>query len=1831
MKRVILLISLISVSLISHAQTFTGSGFVVNNSGSDCVDITVTGLPGSIGGSFGLTQACIDINHNFDANLNITLVAPDGTNFPLSTGNGSSGNDYSNTCFSPSATTSIENGSAPFAGTYLPEGCNWNENINNGQNPNGTWSICVSGAGTGGNIDVTTGSVTFGNTTGQGFNEASDLCANATPICTLDGYYGTTSACYSAQSVSPFCGTVENNSWLQFEASSPNVDLEVLVGNCDVGDGIQFALYETTNCSSFTYANNNSSNCFGQIYPGNNPISFTGLSTGQTYYLMIDGFAGDVCDYQVTALGGVAVLDVESTAGDTICPGQSTTLSVNTVGSTPSGYNWYDGATLIGTGATQVVSPSSTTTYTVEVLGACGPLTTLTYTVTPYNPPVSFSGLPATMDCDDAAVAISADDPLTTPCVYIVIDAVNAQSGNTVTLLENGASYWGTNTLTANTIATNTFYQVSPNDPHTIELTNTSTGSSMPYEVRDCHTHALLASGTWNVGSTGTTTVTLSGTISGVSSFSSTCGSSTLVGATAFSDVMDWGTEVFDPSAVSGPFPASCDITYNWSTSAGCSGTDVQTVTVNSPHDASFSYASATYCASASDPTPTVTGSATGTFSSTAGLSINSSTGAIDLDASTPGNYTVTHTVGTGSCADAQTFDIEILAVPAADAGSPFTITCVANLGGSGIGTSSTAGLNYSWSPSTGLSSSTASNPNANPTSTTTYTVTTSYASMPSCSATDAVTVTVDNTDPTADAGADVVIDCNSVGGEETLDGSGSTAGMNYSWSTGGGNIVSGGGTNTATVDAAGTYTITVTDPSNGCSATDDATVTEDLVAPTADAGADVIIDCNSAAGQETLDGSASTAGMNYSWSTGGGNIVSGGGTNTATVDAAGTYTITVTDPSNGCSATDDATVTEDLVAPTADAGADAIIDCNSAAGQEILDGSASTAGMNYSWSTGGGNIVSGGGTNTATVDAAGTYTITVTDPSNGCSTTDDATVTEDLVAPTADAGADAIIDCNSAAGQEILDGSGSSAGMSYNWTTGGGNIVSGSSTNTATVDAVGTYTLTVTNTTNGCSATDDADVTQDFSTPTASIGAPAQIDCVTPSTTVDGSASTNSSGGTTGLTYSWSASNGGVISGSTTGASCTATAAGDYTLTLTQANGCTDTQTVTVTADASVPTAIITGNATLTCATTSITLDGSTSLGSSLSYEWQDGTSSTIGSSSTLGVSSPDTYTLIVTNTSNSCTNSTSVIVSQDITTPSVGVNGPLVVDCNNPIVTLDGSASDQGANFTYTWTDGGSGTILGAGSADTDSTSTADTYTLTVLNTSNGCSDFADITVTMDTVSPVADGGIDIDFPCGVTTVALDGSGSTGTGISYNWSGPGTITNGTSPNPDVDATGTYTLTVTGSNGCTDTDDVDVVPDLNAPVADAGSDITVTCNDLPWNVVLDGSGSDSGANINYSWSTSGSGTITGGTTTSPSVDQEGSYTLTVTNTSNSCTATSTVSVLTDTISPTADAGLDTVITCNSGLVVNLDGTNSSGTNLTYNWTTSTGTIDSQSNGSATVSGAGDYDLTVTSDNGCTDTDQVSVSMDTVSPMVVIATPDSLDCQGTPVVLDASGTTGINETYLWSDGASSNSTSVTTSGNYTLTVTNDNGCNSTASVSVVDAVGPTASFNGTPTSGNIPLNVDFTDNSTGVNLSYSWDFDDSNTSTQQNPSNTFTEMGTYNVVLVVTDANGCSDSDTLVVTAAGESVLIIPNIFSPNGDGDNDVFTLQGTNISEVTGTIFNRWGQIIYEFDAIGAGWDGRTISGAEATSGTYFYIIDAVGADGVEYNYQGPFELVR
>ena len=279
---------------------------------------------------------------------------------------------------------------------------------------------------------------------------------------------------------------------------------------------------------------------------------------------------------------------------------------------------------------------------------------------------------------------------------------------------------------------------------------------------------------------------------------------------------------------------------------------------------------------------------------------------------------------------------------------------------------------------------------------------------------------------------------------------------------------------------------------------------------------------------------------------------------------------------------------------------------------------------------------------------------------------------------------------------------------------------------------------------------------------------------------------------------------------------------------------------------------------------------------------------------------------------------------------------------------------------------------------------------------------------------------------------------------------------------------------------------------------------------------------------------------------------------------------------------------------------------------------------------------AGTYYDSLTTSLGC---DSVIATALVVNPLSsIIINPVFPVCLGAPIILTATGSG--NGTITWySDSAGTtiidtgstiivNSTAL---GTFTFYANEVGTCSSGINSVTVLVGGVQAIINATPTTGPAPLNVTFGNGSTtGAGISYSWNFGDGATDTVFQPSHTYGNLGSYTVTLIVTDGV-CPDTVTVVIEVFGESSILIPNVFTPNGDGSNDFFSVFGENLIEVKGEIFNRWGQKMFAWDNVNGKWDGRTLSGNEVPDGTYFYIIEAKGVDGKEYFEKGTLSLIR
>ena len=201
---------------------------------------------------------------------------------------------------------------------------------------------------------------------------------------------------------------------------------------------------------------------------------------------------------------------------------------------------------------------------------------------------------------------------------------------------------------------------------------------------------------------------------------------------------------------------------------------------------------------------------------------------------------------------------------------------------------------------------------------------------------------------------------------------------------------------------------------------------------------------------------------------------------------------------------------------------------------------------------------------------------------------------------------------------------------------------------------------------------------------------------------------------------------------------------------------------------------------------------------------------------------------------------------------------------------------------------------------------------------------------------------------------------------------------------------------------------------------------------------------------------------------------------------------------------------------------------------------------------------------------------------------------------------------------------------------YTVSGVDENGCEGNASITLETTPNPIALFEGTPVSGSIPLNVDFLNQSSNATM-YSWDFGNGGLLDYSDPDNPslssiYEIEGIYYVELIAQN-DLCSDTFGIEINALllGDPIIFVPNVFSPNQDGTNELFIIETENIATLELIILNRWGNVMARIESLDDGWDGKSFSGNEAEEGVYFYKYTAQGNNGTELSGHGFLTLVR
>lgn len=709
------------------------------------------------------------------------------------------------------------------------------------------------------------------------------------------------------------------------------------------------------------------------------------------------------------------------------------------------------------------------------------------------------------------------------------------------------------------------------------------------------------------------------------------------------------------------------------------------------------------------------------------------------------------------------------------------------------------------------------------------------------------------------------------------------------------------------------------------------------------------------------------------------------------------------------------------------------------------------------------------------------------------------------------------------------------------------------------------------------------------------------------------------------GYTYKWTASIGTLSNNSIYNPTVSPTETTTYTVDVTSDKGCVGSDIIVVSIDP-----LMTPTFTSTSALCNKSCDGTATVNISggtapYIYNWTGGCDKQTCSSLCAG-----TYTVTVKDKIG-CSIQGDVTITEPT---AVALQTSHVASiCGQPNGSATVAASGGTPGYTYEWDDAAKQTTATA----TGLISKKYCVTVTDLNgcKNTACVDVLDspgFTASLVSATPVSCNGL-CDGSAEVTTTG---------GIApftYLWNTtPGAQTG-------IKATGlcagNYIATIKDATGCIDTVQVKILQPTPI-VLDAVPVVTICIGS---NATLNAVGHGGDGNYTYSWLPESTQT-TPSITVSPIVSTD--YHVTIKD-GKGCSSPPLVIKVNVNPPLSVNATADVNLCMNDSAKISATGYGGNGGPYTFTWNPG-----SQTGSSITVKPFVSTTYIVTIKDNCgtpaaTDSVRVNInaaptvlmSADTLqgcSPLTVHFT-DSTKVIGGFIINwkwdfgDKSGSDSKDPTHVFTTGSSISWYSVT------LTVKSNSGCISTITrkdwIKVFPV--PTASFDA-PVSNSIlnPL-VHFTNNSVGA-TSWEWDFDDSianpatNTSTLFSPNHTYSDIGEYCVKLKVKNAGGCASETTNCINIDPQFVLYIPNAFTPNDDGDNDVFYAKGEYINEFEMRIFDRWGNMIYYTNAMDKPWNGKLNNLGEILQQDVFvYQITIRDNKSKRHKYVGTVTLVK
>lgn len=278
---------------------------------------------------------------------------------------------------------------------------------------------------------------------------------------------------------------------------------------------------------------------------------------------------------------------------------------------------------------------------------------------------------------------------------------------------------------------------------------------------------------------------------------------------------------------------------------------------------------------------------------------------------------------------------------------------------------------------------------------------------------------------------------------------------------------------------------------------------------------------------------------------------------------------------------------------------------------------------------------------------------------------------------------------------------------------------------------------------------------------------------------------------------------------------------------------------------------------------------------------------------------------------------------------------------------------------------------------------------------------------------------------------------------------------------------------------------------------------------------------------------------------------------------------------------------------------------------------------------------AGTFTVIVTDVKGCSISNNITIAQPAVITHTITATDAYCGglCIGTATNLISGGT--LPYSYIWNDpNAQTNATATSLCpGAYMVNVTDANGCKSKDTITVYysDYVPPvTASIDHDTAYASQTIQL----LATQANYTYQWSPGAGLNNTQIFNPTAVLDSGFYTYIVIITDDKGCTNTDTVSVYVKQvncvEPELYVPNAFSPNDDGVNDIFYVHGNTIKEMRFEVYDRWGQKVFESNKPSFGWDG-TFKGKKLTPAVYDYFVEITCLNNEKFFKKGNITLLK